>query len=479
MAVDTNLYMQKGETPEAYNARVETYQNSKAYNDANVKTSSSGPTAPTYISATGDGSQITRDDKGNIIPKSAPGTPATRYPTTTPTQTPVQGAQADYAQDVTPEDPAAKAARIQAEYAAEIASIQQYYGNLVSGAQKANVNTEGAVRSIQGAAGSLFSPTGVSAIKKEQEAGQARVNAIGDEMQTKIASIQSGIAAKIEEETINEKTTKTAADLARITELKTQQEEAQKKMATIAAATALKDLSQPEYDALYEAAGFANADEFNTYYESMRQSAMTGGKTIGDAKSGVYQQQQDGSWKIVIPATDAIGTPETGVWKQKDDGTYANVIPAQPKIGAIGAQGSYVFNPSSGKIDVIKPAAPKIVASGGVIYSVDPTTSKATPLTSSASQDGWSGAKGSAGNQEKAAVLSYINSLGINDDQKKQLQSAVKSNPDDYYNALAKASQAGFFIPMNIGAPTDTTASDAAANISLNADQLPSDNPVQ
>lgn len=439
--------------------------------------SSNPPPAPGSVGSKGttlaeDQARAARQGKpgydimGDPIGTTSGATP--RYPTEGVSSTKISAAEEAYLAGQKPEDPTAKAKRIQDEYASEIASIQQYYRGLVSRQDVSNVASAGRVRAMAAAKGELGQDIGASEQSKEEAAGQERVGFITREEQAKEAAVYGAETAQIESEILQEKKDKTAADLKRIEFLKTQADSARQKMQTIAGATDLKDLPQKEYDALYEASGFANPNEFNTFYAAMRQSALTGGQTIGDASTGVWQKQADGTWKTVIPGQKVVGDPTTGVWKQKADGEYYNVIPAAPKIGAIGAQGSYIYK--DGQITTIKPAAPKIVSSGGVIYSVDVSSGKAKQLTSNI--QGWQGAKGSAGDQEKAAILSYVHSLGLPQDQADKLNKSIQSNPDAYYTALGNASQSGFYTPLTVSAGTtptpDTASSDAAANMDMN-----------
>ncbi len=419
-------------------------------------TTSDTSTNKTYN--TPSGKQVTLDASGN--PVSAPSnTPEGRYPTgyVAPgtgdsTQKSSEQTQEDKTYAGTKaEDPAVIAKRINDEYAAELQSIRNYYAGITSQQVEANKTSSGKTRALVSASGELGQDIGSAQQDETETQNREKLATIGREEQVKEAGVRSTIASTTESEIQSEKATEQAGETAHLSFLSAEAQKAQSQIATVAGTSDLANIPQNEYDSLYEASGFATPEQFNTYYNAVRQSALTGGKTIGDATTGVYQQQSDGSWKNVIKGSkDTLGDPTAGVWQKQDDGTYKNIIPAQPKIGSIGAAGSYVFDPTTKTVKTIKPAAPKIVSSGGVIYSVDQNTQKATQLTKSI--DGWSGAKGAAGDQEKAAILSYIHgkTLGLSDADAKALTEAVQTNPKAYYNALANAAQAGIFVPITI-----------------------------
>lgn len=435
-------------------------------------------------------STTTSNPAGNAT--ASPGSGAVgRYPTgytppaagTPPATDAMTSAENAYQTSTTPEDPAAIASRIQSEYAAEISSIENYYNSLISQQQQVNANESGRTRATASATGELGSDMGNAAQANTDTQNSANLAKITSAEAAAVGQVQNTEAGAIESEISGERSTAISAAQQHISFLSDQSQKAQSQLATVAAAYDLNALPQDLYDSLYEASGFATPDQFNTYYNAARTSAMTGGKTIGDATTGVWQQQIDGTWKVIIPGAQTIGDPTSGVWAKQADGTYKNVIPAQPKIGSIGAAGSYIYNPSTGGVETIKPAAPKIVSSGGIIYAVDPSTQKATQLTTN--QQGWNGAKGASGDQEKAAILSYVNSLGLSASDSQALQQSIERNPQAYYTALGNASQAGFYTPTTVapGTPAATTdatsaatdATDAAANV----DTTPSDTSTQ
>lgn len=392
-----------------------------------------------------------------------------RYPSDSPTPKSATQVQEDkITAGAQAEDPTAVASRIQGEYAAELASIKNYYAGLTSHQLDTNKVESGRTRALVSASGELGQDIGNAQQDNQDTSNQDKLDIIAREGAAAEGALYSKQNTTIESEIQSEKQKQQESDVQRLGFLSDEAQKAQAQVASVAGSTDLATLPQNEYDSLYEASGFATPEQFNTYYNAMRQSALTGGKTIGDATTGVYQQKQDGTWSKVIPgAKTTIGDPTAGVWQKQDDGTYKNIIPAQPKTGSIGAQGSFIFDPTTGSIKTIKPAAPKIVSSGGVIYSVDPSTQKATQLTTT--QQGWTGAKGVGGDQEKAAVLSYINGLGLADEETKALTEAVQTNPQAYYATLGNASQEGYYTPMTVSAGTPQDNTDANINSSINS----------
>lgn len=411
-------------------------------------------------------------------PTPTPSSNATgRYPTGytapasngAPAQSPISSAESQYQTDTTPEDPSVIASRIQSEYAAEIQSIKNYYAGLTSAQTTSNVNESGKTRALTAASGELGQDIGNTQQTDQDNSNQSKLDLITKEEQAAEGAVTGQEAAQTESEIQSQKTTQQNADTQRLSFLKDQASQAQSQISSIATSSDLSSLPQDEYDSLYEASGFSTPEQFNTYYNAVRQSGLLGAKTIGDATTGVYQQQTDGTYKKIIPGTkNTIGDPSTGVWSLNNDGTYTNVIPAAPKIGSIGAGGSYVLG-ADGTIKTIKPQANKIVSSGGVIYAVDPSTNKAIQLTTT--KNGWNGATGSSGDQEKAAIIGYVNSLtGV--DPKATLDK-IQSDPTTYYQALSAASNSGFFTPINLGNSGTNQQSndmiDASTNASIDA----------
>lgn len=419
-------------------------------------------------------------------PESSPAQPGSsavpRYPTgynsptpgagTAAPQNSLESTESAIMAGSTPEDPTAVANRIAGQYASEIAAIRNLYAGLTSQQQTSNVNESGKTRARVAASGELGQDMGDAQQQSQEDINNQKLAAISDEEQAKEAAVYTGAATTAESEIQAEKQNQLSALQGKLTFQESQQQNAQDQMRTVASTYDLAGLPQNLYDSLYESSGFATPEEFNAFYNASRASALTGGKTIGDATTGVWQQQLDGSWKVIVPGAKTIGDPTTGVWQLQSDGTYKNIIQAQPKFGSIGAGGSYMYDPSTGKVQTIKPAANKIVSSGGVVYAIDPTTNKATQLTTT--QNGWQGAKGAAGDQEKASIYSYVSSLNLPADQSKALLSAIQSNPDAYYTALGNASQSGFYTPVTVSPgtppPADTqNAADAAANAAQDA----------
>lgn len=411
-------------------------------------------------------------------PNSGTDTATGRYPTgyTAPAQgaapatSSTDQAESTYLTDSTPQSDSEIASNVQGLYAGEISSIQNYYNGLLGQQNIINTNNEGKTRATDSAEGELGSDMGNA---DESNASAAAETASGDivsQENNAEGSVTNEEASATLSQEASQEQTKLAADVQNIGYQSTKAQTAQSQIQTIAGTTDLASLPQDEYDSLYEAAGFATPEQFNTYYNAARQSALTGGKTIGDASTGVWQQQANGTWTNVIPSGTTIGDPTTGVYAKQSDGSYSQVIAPQNKVGTIGAAGSYIYNPSTGQVQTIAPAAPKIVSSGGVIYSVNPTTGTATQLT--ANKTGWTATGGSADN-EKAGIMSYVNSLGLSSDQAAALQQSIQSNPQAYYTALGNAAQAGYYTPTTIGTGTgaDTTdETDAATNDAISQD---------
>lgn len=399
----------------------------------------------------------------------APGAGATgRYPSTTaataPAATPVSAAENAYVTDTTPENPSTITSRVASEFGGEISSIKSYYDSLLAEQGTVNTDESGKTRATVAASGELGSDMGNAAQAAQDKTNMTALGNITAEEGNAEGTVEGQEASTVEGEVSAERTDAQTADQQKLTYAQGQQTDAQNKVSQIAGSYDLSTLPQATYDALYEASGFQTPDEFNAYYNAARTSALTGGKTIGDATTGVWQQQLDGTWKTVIPSSGTIGDPTSGVWKMQSDGTYKNIIPAQPKIGSIGAAGSYVYNPSTGSISTIGPSARKYVTSGGTLYSIDPGNNSATPLASSPSNGvGWASNK-SGSDSEKAAIISYIESKGY--DVNATIENLQK-DPTAYYDALGAASQAGYYTNTNVGVTGDAAASsmqDAADN---------------
>lgn len=403
-------------------------------------------TAPTTTTQTGSGGSSTTD---------ASTAPSARYPSSSAASTTVDEAEDAYMKASEAENPTDVARRVQAEFSGEIGSIKNYYAALTSQQQTTNTDESGKARATASASGELGSDMGNALEAAQDKTNNAALQNIVAEEGNAEGAVVGQENSDIDSQVSSERTAAAAAAKDNVAYQQDRATKVQASIATIAGQTDLPDLPQDEYDALYEASGFATPGAFNAYYAAQRQSALTGGKTIGDATSGVWQQQPDGTWK--------------------------SVIAAPPKIGSIGAEGAYVYDPSTGSVSTIAPAANKIVSSGGVIYSIDPKTNAATPLTSKDTGSGTQGwaATGSGTDQEKAAIMSYLSSLGSSIDIDATIKK-IEADPDTYYQALGAASQGGFYTNLNVGmvpgsddsAATDaaTEAEDAANNIELNGD---------
>lgn len=441
--------------------------------------------AQTYNTTTGQWSAFTPTPTPAPAPPAPATTPANtavgRYPSTytppvagaapaPPATSSTDKAESTYQSDAAPQSDADISSNVQGLYASEIASIQNYYQGLLGQQGIVNQNESGKTRATAAAQGELGQDMG-NAAESNQDDTNAAANAkiVAEEGQAEGAVTDKEASAILSTEQ-SQTANKIAADEQAITYQSQRSQTAQTQMQTIAGTTDLATLPQDEYDSLYAAAGFATPEQFNTYYNALRSSALTGGQTLGDATTGVFQKQIDGTWKNIIPAQGTIGDPTTGVYQKGSDGTYQQVIKPQTKVGSIGAAGSYIYDPSTGGVTTIKPQAPKIVSSGGVIYSVDPTSGQATQLT--ANKTGWT-ATGSSADNEKASIMSYVDSLKLSDADSQSLQQSIQSNPQAYYTALGNAAQSGFYnAPASI--PTNPDTQDATDNAS-NAAQDASD----
>ncbi|MDE1944835.1 MAG: hypothetical protein KGI03_00985 [Patescibacteria group bacterium] len=386
--------------------------------------------------------------------------PPSSVPGQTPTpQSATDKAETAYMSATAPEDPSAITSRIHSEYQAEIDAIKQYYNGVLASQQVAGQELAGKTRATAAASGELGQDIGTAQQYSAGETEVAAEQSIAEAAAKDVGAVTSKEAAAIEGEIQGQKSTYQGALGKAVTYAGQRASTAQAQLSTIAGSYALNDLPQNLYDSLYEASGFSTPQQFNTYYNAARVAAQTGGKTLGDAKTGVYQQQLDGTWKKIIPGSDnsIVGDPTSGLYSRQEDGSYKQVIAPQLKAAA----GVGIYNPTTGEI---VHATPKIVSSGGVIYSVDPTTNRAIQLT--ANKTGWT-ATGGAADQEKAAIMSYLTSLGTTIDYNATLKK-IQSDPTTYYNALGSASQSGYFTPINLGA-AGTNQADAAAQAAQEA----------
>lgn len=429
--------------------------------DTNTGAVISGPLA---------GSPAGTDQGSRYTPPGTSPTPAPRYPSGSPVSstsrtTPADTAETTYVNSTTPEDPAAVTSRIQSEFSGEIQAIKDYYRQLTSQQQIINTNESGKARARVAAEGELGMDIGSAEQQAQEKTNRSALEDIATKENAAISAVESNASSQAESEIAKEKSTYQSALAGDVTYQSQRSQQAEARVKSVAAAYDLASVPQGTYDQLYEASGFTTPEEFNAYYNASRVSAMTGGKTIGDATTGVWQQQMDGSWKIIVPGAKTIGDPTSGVWQLQEDGSYKNIIPAQLKVGSIGTRGSYVFNPNTGQVETVGGVTSnRIVSSGGVIYSVDPNTNKATPLTKSGG--GWASSSGSS-STEKAAIMSYLNTLRATPgfDYDATLKK-IQDDPTTYYQALGSSMDAGIYTPTAAAGatPSDQAASDAAIN---------------
>jgi hypothetical protein len=403
--------------------------------------------------------------------------PDTSAPGYTPAVSPETSAEDTYMQETAPEDPATIESRIQSEYAPEIASIQQYYNSLIAQQNTTAEGESGQVRAEEAQSGELGQDIGEEQSSSESSLEEQQMATITGEEASAVGGVEGTEATGEESEITGEKATQQTAQAGYVSYLSQQAQQAQSQIATVAGQYDLSTLPQDEYDSLYEASGFATPDQFNSYYSAVRQSSLTGGKTLGDSTSGVYQQQADGSWKVIIPGSaGTIGDPSTGVW-QKDPttGAWTNVIPATVKSATIGSQGSFVYNPTTGAIQTVAPQGSKFMSSNGVIYSINETTGAATPIAGDPTNgQGWD-SNSSASGLQKSAILSYFNSLGLSTTDYNNAVTQAQNNPNFYYTALGNATQSGYYTNTSLGvgtgpAPAATTGTDTTDTTDTSSD---------
>lgn len=398
--------------------------------------------------------QAAAADLGVTVPGASTVSPAAtpRYPSSgdTTTTSPADSAESTYQSDSAAEPEGDIASRVASEYSGEISSIQNYYNTLISQATTANTEASGKERATESAEGELGSPIGNTAEQAQDNANLENSESVVAAENNAEGAVEGQEASQTESEITAERGQQQTADQNAVTYAQDKATQTQTQIATVAGTTALSDLPQDEYDALYEASGFTTPQQFNDYYQAMATAAKTGAKTIGDATTGVWQQQADGTWK--------------------------SVIPAPLKTGSLGANGGYVFDPNSGQVTTVSPTTPKIVSSGGIIYAIDPSTNEATPLTSKtggSKGSGWDGT-GTGTDQEKAGIMSYLSSLGSTIDMQATLKK-IESDPDTYYQALGAASQNGYYTNVNVGTGDGSSGTTQDATDALTNDALSND----
>ena len=329
--------------------------------------------------------------------------------------------------------------RILGSYSSEIAAIKAAEAAALTAQAPINAQAEGRTRASSAASGTLGTDFGNSQQGAAEKTSSDNNNKIVSDYETKINDLQNQAAQQAESEYSGERSSAQQAAKDKITYDQQQQATTQSKIQQIAAATSLDDLSQDEYDSLYANSGFSSGDEFNAYYNAARQAAIQGTKLVGDSTTGWY-----------VPQIDSNGNL-----------TYKNVIKPIVKPTATGA---YQFDPDTGEVKTIAGAQNKIITSGGRIWSIDPTTNKATALTSrvATAADGKVGYQKATVDQQ-LAVHAWIESQPGSDAQKQQALANVQSSPDYFMTALNGALQSGIYVPAAVSSDSSDDAASADA----------------
>jgi len=333
-----------------------------------------------------------------------------------------------------PESEADIQARIEAGYAQEIAAIKATYAGIMSGQVAVGQQNAGRTRASAAASGVLGQDIGNSEQASQAATEQQAEATIAAEEAAKEGDVYGQINTQAENEYQTERANFNTAQNNELSYLQTRAKDTQAQVASIAATTDLSKLDQATYDSLYAKAGFDTPDEFNAYYNASRQAALQGVKLVGDSTTGFY-----------MPVVDSSGNV-----------SYKNVIKGKPITGSIGTGGAYIYDPTTGQVQTVQPTVNKIITSGGILYSVNPTTNKATPLTkkssSTSSKVGWgddlqstlavqSYAEGNADAYNKKYGTSYTPD---------QLIAAAKSSPDAFLVILNEALGSGVYNPTAV-----------------------------
>lgn len=377
--------------------------------------------------------------------------PVARYPTgydsAAGVTNDVDSAENDYVTSTTPEDPNAVAARVSAEYAAQLAAIKTRYAALTSNQEVTNTSNAGKTRAVNAASGVLGQDFGNANDANTAAAGQQALATISAEEGNEEGAVYSGENTEINGQLDKEKTTNQSALQQKLTYLQGVATQAQAKVQSIAANTPLDTLDQTTYDTLYKQAGFDTPDEFNTYYEASRTAALQGAKLVGSDTVGYF-----------IPTVGSDGTT-----------TYKNVIPAKPTVINGSQYGNYVLG-ADGNVTQVSPGQQtKIITSGGRLWSVDLKTNAATPLTSASSGAGKTGWQQASIDQQLAVQAWITKNASSSGKDPSTYVSQVQSDPDAFLYALNQALDAGIYSPINVTGSTDpgsdsTDTSDSADN---------------
>lgn len=382
-------------------------------------------------------------------------TKVTRYPSSTSTSgtSGVTAANKAYQASITPESDADIESRIQGEYADSLAAIRSKYADITAEHMTDDKAQEGRTRAASSANGTLGGDFGNAQQSTAERATSNDLQSVRDAQAADEESVLSQVRSGVESERQGQKATYQKATSDNLAAAQQKVKDTQAMIQQVAGATSLDQLDQSEYDTLYANSGFESPELFNSFYEAAHQAALSGTKLLGDATTGYY-----------VPQVGADGQV-----------SYKNVIPAIVKPTQYGA---YTFDASTGDVKTIAPAQPKIVSSGGRLWSIDPKTNDAIALTpasaASTGKVGWQ----SANTDQQIAAYSFIEreATSAGKDPKHYLD-LMRSNPDAFLVALNGAVQAHLYTAAAVTpydqVQTDSTDSsnqdaiDAATNASL------------
>lgn len=413
-----------------------------------------GLTAPVYDQAN---AVLENYYKNNPAPGSGgssnPPAKVPRYPSANVSgNDPVAGAEAKFLESAPKPNLDEIESQIRDSMGSEISTIKSMYADMLAKQDITNKQREGRTRASSAAGGVLGTDFGNAEQNQAKGESDAANSAIYNEEMNKLAALDN--SALSQGRTIYESRLGTyqGAQKDNIQFRKDAISKTHQMLSSIAATTKLEDLPQAQYDSLYANSGFSTPEEFNAFYDASRMATLQGTKLVGDASTGFY-----------IPQLGSDGQL-----------TYKNVIKPIIKPSQYGA---FQFDPSTGDVKSVAPAMPKIVSSGGRIWSIDPTTNKAVALTSASAGAGGKVGWGKANLDQQIAAQSWIEQEAQKGgrDASPYLKQ-IKDDPDAFLQALQGASEAGIYVPAALSVDSSdaqtaaATAEDAAANAQQAAD---------
>ncbi len=383
-------------------------------------------------------------------------TQVTRYPTSSSStgSAGVTAAQNAYGESVKPESDASIEARIQSEYSGELAAIRSKYADITAQHLTSDKAQEGRTRANASAEGTLGGDFGNAEQSTAERATADDIASVKAQQAAEEAGVGTAVRTATEAERQAQKGTYQQSLKENVGTAQQKVKDTQSMIQQVAAATDLNSLDQKEYDTLYANSGFDTPELFNKFYEASHQAAIAGTKLLGDATTGYY-------------------VPQVGPDGQL---SYKNVIPAIVKPTQYGA---YTFDANTGEVKTIAPAQPKIVSSGGRLWSVDPKTNEAKALTSATAASGGKVGWQAANTDQHLAVVSYAENQANAYNKKygtsytpQQIISAAQSNPDAFLTVLNLAAGSGIYNPASVyvdPASQDTSTMDAATQAAQDA----------